>query len=471
MEGDPGIRIVVVPYDSGHHGVRMGSGPDHLLNNGLPEALESAEQRVRSVTLHPDSDPPAEVATAFELDSLVSGEVRAVVEAGEFPLVLSGNCNTSVGTLSGVGTQGLGIVWFDAHADFNTPETTTTGFTDGMGLAIAVGHCWATMAKSVPNYSPVAEENVVLAGVREVEPSEQRRLAASNIAVTSADLVEEEGLGSLAKALDGLRMRSGRVYVHLDLDVLDPVKAGRANEFAPDAGGLSSEDLEMALGLVRERFTVAAAGIVRPGPRRRRVSSACGRRKRSDAHPSSRTRHLGIEAHKRWQGYRALQLAAGPGCMASRTFVGLDRSCVVASVRRCRRFQEMRMDLETNSAGKQEILASGVQGRTLVARTWVGRTRKELADEYLRYNYENGVLEVEKKPGCLGMQQFRKIRDDVAEFTTISYWSSMEAMEAAHGESLNPTHLEKDEEYLLELPESVEVGELHVNDWQLNASS
>ena len=128
------------------------------------------------------------------------------------------------------------------------------------------------------------------------------------------------------------------------------------------------------------------------------------------------------------------------------------------------------MDLETNSAGKQEILASGVQGRTLVARIWFGRTRKELADEYLRYNYENGVLEVEKKPGCLGMQQFRKIRDDVAEFTTISYWSSMDAMEAAHGESLNPTHLEKDEEYLLELPESVEVRELHVNDWQLNAS-
>ena len=58
-----------------------------------------------------------------------------------------------------------------------------------------------------------------------------------------------------------------------------------------------------------------------------------------------------------------------------------------------------------------------------------------------------------------------------AEFTTISYWSSMEAMEAAHGESLIPTHLEKDEEYLLELPESVEVSELHVNDWQLNTLS
>jgi heme-degrading monooxygenase HmoA len=129
----------------------------------------------------------------------------------------------------------------------------------------------------------------------------------------------------------------------------------------------------------------------------------------------------------------------------------------------------VKVDFETNTAGKQELLASGSRGRMLTARIWFGRTRKELADEYLRYNYENGVLEIEKKPGCLGMQQFRKIRSDVAEFTTISYWSSMEAMEAAHGDVRRPTHLEKDPDYLLELPESVEVSELHVNDWQLGA--
>jgi hypothetical protein len=125
------------------------------------------------------------------------------------------------------------------------------------------------------------------------------------------------------------------------------------------------------------------------------------------------------------------------------------------------------MDLETNAASKHEILVSGSRGKPLVARTWFGRTRKELADEYLRYNYENGVLEVEKKPGCLGMQQFRQIRGDVAEFTTVSYWESVEAMEAAHGAGRRPTHLERDPEYLLELPEVVEVSELHANDWQL----
>jgi hypothetical protein len=77
------------------------------------------------------------------------------------------------------------------------------------------------------------------------------------------------------------------------------------------------------------------------------------------------------------------------------------------------------LDLQTNSAGKQEVLVSGSQGKPLIARTWFGRTRKEHADDYLRYNYENGVLEVEKKPGCLAMQQFRRIRGDIAEFTTV----------------------------------------------------
>jgi len=132
------------------------------------------------------------------------------------------------------------------------------------------------------------------------------------------------------------------------------------------------------------------------------------------------------------------------------------------------------MDLKTNAAGKQEILASGSQGKPIVARTWFGRTRREQADEYLKYNYENGVLEVEKKPGCLGMQQFRQLRGDVAEFATISYWASMEAMEAMHdddGDVRRVVHLEKDPDYLLELPEFVEVSELYANDWQLSDGS
>ncbi len=166
MGEHPAVYTVLAPYDSGHRGVRMGAGPKHLWDNGLQEALRSEYRpSLAFAEVHPETAPPAEVATAFELDRLVSDRVREAIAEGEFPLVLSGNCNTSVGTIAGVGKGGLGVVWFDAHADFNTPATTTTGFTDGMGLAIAVGHCWETMAQGVPGFSPVAEEDVVLAAV------------------------------------------------------------------------------------------------------------------------------------------------------------------------------------------------------------------------------------------------------------------------------------------------------------------
>jgi arginase len=260
------IRIVAVPYDSGHPDLRMGAGPEHLLNNGLGEELRSEGRGPSVTTVRHEREPTAEVATAFELHSLLSNRVRRAIGDGEFPLVLSGNCNTAaVGSLAGAGSEDLGVVWFDAHGEFNTPETTTTGFIDGMGLAIAVGHCWKAMARGVPGFSAVPEENVVMAGVREVDPAEQERLDASGITVVGADVIEKEGLQALITALDDLKTRVGMVYVHVDLDVLDAGKVGKANEFAVE-GGPDAEELQAALGMVRERFEVAAVGIASYDP-------------------------------------------------------------------------------------------------------------------------------------------------------------------------------------------------------------
>ena len=266
VEDHRDVRIIAVPYDSGHPGLRMGAGPGHLLENGFGEGLRSGGRGPSVTTVRHEREPVAEVATAFELDGLVSGQVRRALAEGGFPLVLSGNCNTAaIGTLAGADSEGLGVVWFDAHADFNTPETTGTGFTDGMGLAIAVGHCWKTMARDVPGFSAVPEENVVMAGVRKVDGAEQERLDASEIAVVGSHLIEKQWLRALAGALDELKTRVSRVYVHLDLDVLDARKVGKANEFAAE-GGPDAEELQAALGMVRERFEVAAAGIASYDP-------------------------------------------------------------------------------------------------------------------------------------------------------------------------------------------------------------
>jgi arginase len=262
----PAVRTILAPYDSGHRDFRMGAGPDHLMKGGLSEMLRSAERPSLWFShVLPEVDPPAEVATAFELDRLVAEQVHEAEADDQFPLVLSGNCNTAVGTIAGLGAPDFGVVWFDAHADFNTPETTTTGFTDGMGLAVTVGHCWREMARGVPGFSAVAERDVVLAGVRAMEPSEEERLTASDVAVVGANRIGLEGPGALEAALEDLKSRVGRVYVHLDLDVLDSEKVGKANEFAPE-GGLGAEDLKVALGMVQERFAIAAAGIASYDP-------------------------------------------------------------------------------------------------------------------------------------------------------------------------------------------------------------
>ena len=86
-----------------------------------------------------------------------------------------------VGTLGGLGTGPTGVRWFDAHGDFNTPESTLGGFLDGMALAIATGRCWIGLAATVPGFTPVAEENVVLVGARDLDPAEGELLRASRV--------------------------------------------------------------------------------------------------------------------------------------------------------------------------------------------------------------------------------------------------------------------------------------------------
>ncbi len=115
-----GVRVILAPYDAGQRGFRMGRGPEALISHGLKEALRATGPGISTVTVNPHNASPFEVSTAFELDRLVAEEVRTALDAGEFPLVLSGNCNTAVGTIAGANTEDLGVIWLDAHPDFET---------------------------------------------------------------------------------------------------------------------------------------------------------------------------------------------------------------------------------------------------------------------------------------------------------------------------------------------------------------
>src|SRR6202011_5181183 len=150
------IQLFLVPYDTARRGWRSGAGPEHLINAGLTTHLRSQGHVVADIQVIEDdsTQPPTEIRTAFELARRLASGVREARACGRFPLVLSGNCNSAVGTLSGLTPARRALFRFDTHGGCNPPDTTPTEFLDGTGLATALGLCWHQLAASVPGYSP-----------------------------------------------------------------------------------------------------------------------------------------------------------------------------------------------------------------------------------------------------------------------------------------------------------------------------
>src|SRR5213076_1024078 len=123
-------------------------------------------------------------ASALEIQRWLATSVAAARRGGAFPIVLAGNCMASVGVFAGLRARSRkvpAVCWFDAHADFNTPETTESGFLDGMALATLTGRCWQSLTKSVPDFRPIPESQVLLFGTRNVVTFERKALEASEI--------------------------------------------------------------------------------------------------------------------------------------------------------------------------------------------------------------------------------------------------------------------------------------------------
>ena len=250
------IQILAVPYDSGHRGLRMGAGPEALLKAGLVEALRGDGHNisVRLAELDPDQWQ-AEIQSSFELMRMLAAAVREARNAGRFPIVLAGNCNTAVGTLAGLGSDSIGVAWFDAHADFNTPETTTSGFLDGTAVAIISGRCWTQLAATVPEFSPIADDRICLIGTRDIDSLESALLDDSSVSVISPRQLRD----SLSRRLQFLSEHVDRIYVHLDLDVLDASVAS-ANTFAV-GGGLSLDDARYALSSIAQKLEIGGVTL------------------------------------------------------------------------------------------------------------------------------------------------------------------------------------------------------------------
>jgi arginase len=266
------IHTILVPYDSGHRDARMGRGPLHLRDRGAIDRLRAAGHDVSDSIVEAPDAFPTEVGTSFALYRALASDVRATVTAGAFPLILAGNCGSALGTVSGVRAatpndrSDIGVIWLDAHADFNTPETTATGFLDGTALAALTGHCWHTLTASIPGFRPVSDAHVVLVGARDLDAGEETALSRSQVGRVEVARMQADGAGvALDDGLTTLARRHiSRVYLHIDLDVHEPADA-QANQYAVP-GGLSPNPVRDLVRIVADRFEISAAALTAYDP-------------------------------------------------------------------------------------------------------------------------------------------------------------------------------------------------------------
>jgi arginase len=247
------VALLLVPYDLGHRGVGGGAGPDRLMRLGARRALSSAGHAIRSVEqIRLSRDTGNEIGNTFSLAANLSRRVWASRRQGRIPVVLGGSCSCAIGVISGLSREGpTGVVWLDAHGDANTPETSESGYVDGMPLAVIVGWCWSELVRRVPGFVPIPEDRVVHVGGRDFDPKERDSIRRSRIGVVDAPtLRRREGRARMIEFLQALSGRSGGVSLHIDLDVIDK-NDGIANRFA-SPGGPPLEEIEAAVRLTGE---------------------------------------------------------------------------------------------------------------------------------------------------------------------------------------------------------------------------
>lgn len=259
------VRLICSPFHLGRENVGMGQGPRQLVDYGAPTVLEDLGLQVEMRWVQRPDRPAKlnhETGNAFAVQAALAAEIADAIETGQVPIVLGGNCSTIVGAVGGTPAS-TGLVFFDAHADANTPETTTSGFLDGMPVAVATGHCWQNLAAQIPGFAPLPDRRVLLVGQRSIDPDEQSLLDESQIGVVTAAQLGDEV--HLVEALDRLSVEVEGVHLHVDVDVIDS-SDGLANEQWAEEPEPSLDQLTAAIGHVGHRVPVRSVSLTSYNP-------------------------------------------------------------------------------------------------------------------------------------------------------------------------------------------------------------
>jgi arginase len=197
----------------------------------------------------------------------IAGAVATSIQGGRFPLVLGGDHSLSVGSIRGVAKhKKIGVIWVDAHADFNTPETTPSGNIHGMPLAALCGLGDPRLVSLWDETPPVLDpERVAIIGARDLDPGEKQNLREAGVMVQSMEQIDRFGmLTALEKAIERVSRDVDGIYLSFDMDALDPRNAPGVG--TPVPGGLTFREAHLACEVIAETGKLIGMDMVEVNP-------------------------------------------------------------------------------------------------------------------------------------------------------------------------------------------------------------
>jgi arginase len=274
------IRLLGVPLDLGQERRGVDMGPSAVRAAGLNSALKSLGHQVEDLgNLHvkiPEMQPFGDRRAKYlneiaETCQEVAHRIYQTLEAGYFPISLGGDHSVAIGTQAGVAKfyrdreQAIGCIWLDAHADMNTPETSSSGNVHGMPFAATLGLGPEALAK-IFGYAPkIQPKNCVLIGARALDSRERRLVKDSGINVFTMRAIDELGMRtvmekSLALATEG----TAGFVVSFDMDAVDPDEAPGVG--TPVRGGITFREAHLAMEMVADSRRMLAMELVEINP-------------------------------------------------------------------------------------------------------------------------------------------------------------------------------------------------------------
>lgn len=268
------IRLIGVPMDLGQNRRGVDMGPSAVRYAGLQGKLAQLGYEVHDEGNISVPNPEEEVAEgkSRRLRAVVTAcqrifEIgRQCVSKQEFPIFLGGDHSISIGTVAAAAPQGeqIGLIWIDAHGDFNVPETSPGGNIHGMPVAVLVGHGDDRLVNVGYDGPKVYPTHIVQIGIRNLDPMERKRITHSGIGVYTMRHLDELGMAAVARqALDRLRHLS-RIHVSLDMDSLDPAEAPGVG--TPVPGGLTYREAHLLMEILGDSGRVSSMDIVEINP-------------------------------------------------------------------------------------------------------------------------------------------------------------------------------------------------------------